>query len=112
MAIKQRDVLVDLLVQFQLAHQFVQGTDSAETDGSNSFGDLVVNVGVLEHGIGLILVLLSYQPGLHILLVTDMDFVVSFINLKCAPFGYISYMIFPIILISDAHFRAIFMLSR
>jgi hypothetical protein len=55
MALQQQDIFVDGPVQLQLAHQFVQGADSAGTVGPGPFGDLIVNVGVLEHGIGLVL---------------------------------------------------------
>jgi len=48
---------------------------------------------------------LSYQSAVEILLVTEVDFVVSFIHLKCAPFGCIGYLQVPIITNSDAHFR-------
>jgi len=71
-----------------------------------------VHIGIFEYGIGLVLVLLSYEPGIKILLVTEEDFVVSFIHLKCAPFGCIGYLQVPIITNNDAHFRAIFKLSQ
>jgi hypothetical protein len=81
----------------------VHGADSTATDSSGSFGYLIVNVGVFEHGVGPILVLLSCQPSIEILLVTEKDFVVSFIHLECAPFGYISNMQVPIIPNNEAH---------
>jgi hypothetical protein len=37
------------------------------------------------------------------LLVTEVDFVVSFIHLECAPFGYIGYVQVPIITNNEAH---------
>jgi hypothetical protein len=90
----------------------VQGADPAETDCPGSFGNLIVDVGIFEHRIGLILILLSYQPGVEIFLVTKIDFVVSFIHLECAPLGCIGYLQYPIITNSDAHSRVICKFSQ
>jgi hypothetical protein len=90
----------------------MHGADSSETDRPDPFGYLIVGVGVFEHGIGLIFILFSYQPGAEIFLVTEVDFVVSFIHLKCAPFGCIGYLQVPIITNNDAHFRPIYKLSQ
>jgi len=49
----------------------MHGADSTATDSSGSFGYLIMDVGVFEHGIGLILVLLSCQRGIEILLATE-----------------------------------------
>jgi len=111
MTLQRRDVFVDRPIQFQLRHQLVQGADPAKTDGPGSFGDLIVDVGVFEHGIGLIFILLSYQSGFEILLVTEVDFVVSFIHPKCAPYGSSGNMLIPIIPNSDAHIRLAFKFS-
>jgi hypothetical protein len=107
MTLEQQNVLVEGPVQSQLAHQLMQGTDSTAADGPGSFGNLVVDVGVFEHGFGLVLILLSHQTGFKILLVTKADFVVSFIHLKCAPFGCISNIQVPITTNNDTHFRHI-----
>src|SRR5690606_21653594 len=58
---------------------------------------------ILEHSVGLVFVLLSYQSGFEVLLVTEVDFVVSFIHLECAPFGCIGYLQVPIITNNEAH---------
>ena len=112
MDLQQRDVFIDRPVQFQFAYQLVQGADPTETDCPGSFGDLIVEVGIFEHRIGLIFILLSYQPGVEIFLVTKIDFVVSFIHLECAPFGCSGNINVPIITNSDAHFRVICKLSQ
>jgi hypothetical protein len=112
MDLQQHDVFADRPVQSQLARQFMQGAYSTETDCPCSISDLIVDVGIFEDSIGLVLVLLSYQPGVEILLVTEEDFVVSFVHLECAPFGCIGYIQFPIITNSDAHFRTIFKFSQ
>jgi hypothetical protein len=111
MTLQQKNVFVNLPVQSQLAHQFVHGADSTETDRPGFIGDLILDVGIFEHEIGLVLVLLSYEPGIKILLVTEDDFVVSFIHLECAPFGCSGYFNVPIITNSDAHFRVIIKFS-
>jgi hypothetical protein len=67
-----------------------------------------MDIGIFKHGIGLVIILLSYQAGVKILLVTGVDFVVSFIHLECAPFGCIGYTQYPIITINEAHFRDYF----
>jgi hypothetical protein len=85
--LEQDDVLVYCLVQSQVAHELVHGTDSAKSDGSGLFSTLVPNIRVPEHRAGLIVKPLSIQPGFEIPLVSEEDFVVSFIRLKCAPFG-------------------------
>jgi hypothetical protein len=104
-ALQQYNIFVDRFVQSQFAHQFVKGSDPAEADCLGSFGNLIMNAGILEHGIALILILSSHQPGFEILLVTEVGFVVFFIHLKCAPFGCIGNIQVPIITNSDAHFR-------
>jgi hypothetical protein len=45
------------------------------------------------------------------LLVTEVDFVVSFVHLECAPFGCSGNITVPIITNSDAHFRVAFKYS-
>jgi hypothetical protein len=90
MTLEQKDVFVYGSVQPQFAHQLMQRADPTVADGTGSSRDLVMNVGVFEHGFRLILILLSHQSAFEILLVTEDDFVVSFIHLKCAPWGYIS----------------------
>jgi hypothetical protein len=112
MDLQQHDIFVDCPVQSQFAHQFVQGADSTATDRPGSFGNVIVDVGVFEHGAELVFILFSYQPGIEILLVTEEDFVVSFVHLKCAPFGCIGYIQFPIITNSDAHFSTILKSSQ
>ena len=87
MAPKKPYVFVDRPIQSQFAHQLVHGTDASEPDRSGSFRYLVMDVGISEHGIGLILVGFSSQPNPKILLVTKVCFVVSFVHLKCAPLG-------------------------
>jgi hypothetical protein len=62
-------------------------------------------IGIFKHGIGLVIILLSYQAGVKILLVTGVDFVVSFIHLECAPFGCIGSTQCPIITNNEAHSR-------
>jgi hypothetical protein len=59
-----------------------------------------VEVEVFEHRIGLVLKLFSNQPHIDILLVTEVDSVVSFIHLECAPFGCIGYLQYPIVTIT------------
>jgi hypothetical protein len=50
---------------------------------------------------------MSATAKAEILLVTEVDSVVSFIHLECAPYGCIGYLLFPIITNSDAHSRPI-----
>ena len=57
------------------------------SDRARPFTDLVSNIGVLEHRLGLVFVMLPLQPLLKILLVSAQDFVVSFLHLERAPFG-------------------------
>ena len=52
------------------------------------------------------------QPGIKIMLVTKVDFVVSFVHLECAPFGFSGYLQYPIITSNDAHVRVYFKLSQ
>ena len=85
--LEQNDVSVDIFVQSKLTHELVNGSDTTRSDGARSLGDLVVGVGVLEHRIGPVLKLISFQPACKILLVSEEDSVVSFIHLECAPFG-------------------------
>ncbi len=75
----------------------MQGADSTETDCPGSFCNLIVDVGVFEHRIGLVFKLLSHQAGIEILLVTEADLVASFIHMECAPFNCILVMQIPII---------------
>ena len=105
MDLQQRDVFIDRPVQFQLAHQLVHSANPTKTDCPGSFGNLTVDVGVFEHRIGLVLILFSHQPGIEILLVTEVDSVISFIHLECAPFGCIGYLQYPIITNSDTYSR-------
>jgi hypothetical protein len=112
MMFQQHSIVVDCPVQSQLAHQFVHGAYPSETNGAGSFGDLIVNVGVFEHRIGWIFILSSDQSGVQISLVTEEDFVVSFVRLECAPYGYISKSQVPIIANIDAHISVYFKLSQ
>jgi hypothetical protein len=111
MNLQQRNIVVDRPVQSKFACRFVESPDSTEDDCPGSIGDLVVNVGVFEHRVGLVLVVLPYHPGLEILLATKVCFMASFIHLKRAPLGHIGYMLIPIIPSNDAHFRFIFKVS-
>jgi hypothetical protein len=90
----------------------VQRPDPAETDGPGPFGDLIVDVGVFEHGLGLVFKLLSHQSGFEILLVTEVGFVVSFIHLECAPFGCIMVLQIPIIPNNGAYSRVFYHFSQ
>jgi hypothetical protein len=66
-----------------------------------------MDVRVFEHGIGLVRILLPFQSGIKILLVSEVDFVVSFVHLECAPFGCSGYMQYPIITNNEAHSRVV-----
>jgi hypothetical protein len=85
----------------------VHSPDTAAADGTRILGDLVVDVGVFEHGVGLIFELLPFQTGFKILLVSKVDFLVSFIHLECAPFDCSSNIQCPITINYDAHSRSV-----
>ena len=93
---------IDCLIQSQLAHKLVHDPDTATTNGTRSFGNLVVSVGVFEHRRWLILELLPFQPRFKILLVSEVGFMVSFVHLECAPIDCTSYMQSPITTNNDA----------
>jgi hypothetical protein len=105
--LEQNDVLVDCLIQSQFAHELVHGPDAAAANRSQSRRYLAVDVGIFEHGVGLIRILLPRQSGFEILLVSKVDFVVSFVQLECAPFGYVGYLQTPITTNNDAHSRVV-----
>jgi hypothetical protein len=83
----------------------VHSTDTAEPNCAGSPGDLILAVAVFEPRVRLILELLPHQPGFKILLVSEVDFVVSFIHLECAPFDCIVNMLIPITINNGACFR-------
>lgn len=90
----------------------MQGTYFTVTDSSGPVGNLIMDAGVFEYGIGLIRVLFSNQSDFKISLVTKVDFVVSLIHLKCALGCYISIFLVPIITNNNAHFSACYKPSR
>jgi hypothetical protein len=89
--LEQNDIPVDRVIQSQPTNQLVHGPNAPTADRTRSLGDLVVDVGIFEHRVGLVWVLLPFQSGFKILLVSEVDFVVSFVHLECAPFGGIGF---------------------
>jgi hypothetical protein len=85
----------------------VHGPNASTANGTRSLGNLVVDVRVFEHGVSLVWILLPFQPDFKILLVSEVDFVVSFVHLECAPFGCIGYLQIPTITNNDAHSRVV-----
>lgn len=83
----------------------MRGRDTAAADRTGSVCDLILDVGVFEHVVELVLELLPCQTRLKMLLVSGIDFVVSFDRLKYAPLDCDSYMQVPITINNDAHSR-------
>jgi hypothetical protein len=66
-----------------------------------------MDVRIFRDWVGLVWILLPFRSGLKILLVSEVDFVVSFVYLECPPFGCIGHLTIPIITNNDAHSRAV-----
>jgi hypothetical protein len=107
---EQHDVLVDGSIQSQLTNQLVQGADASAPYGARSLGNLKVNVRILEHAIRLVGILLPFQSGFKILLVSEVYFIISFVHLECAPFCRSGYSQFPITINNKACSRLFFLL--
>jgi hypothetical protein len=88
--LQELDLAIDFSIQLQSAHHLMNRSDAAITDCACSFGNLVNQVAVLKHRIGLVGVVLSFQPDIKIVLVLEVDCMVSFVHLECAPFGMYS----------------------
>jgi hypothetical protein len=110
--LEQDNIPVDCLIQSQPAYQLVHGPNASAANGTRSLGNLVVDVRVFEHGVGLVWILLAFQSGFKILLVSEVDFVVSFVHLECAPFGCVGYLQTPITTNNDAHSRLFHFFSQ
>jgi hypothetical protein len=105
--LQQADVAVYRVVQPEPADELVNGANTAMTDSAGPLRDFIDNVRLFEHRFGLILELLPLEPGFKILLVSEVDVMVSFFHLECAPVGCVRKTQIPITTNNDAHSRVV-----
>jgi len=102
---EQHDVSLDGAIQPRFAYRLLQSSDPSPTKGAYSLGYGKVDIQIFGPGAGLSGRLFPFQPGFKTLPVSEVDFAVSFVHLKWAPFDRVSHMLIPITTNNEARSR-------